>query len=277
MIHFFLSLMYAEHQEVGLDPTMMSLDHDRYDITIHRDGQSSTYRTLSLLSDSGAESLLGNGTRVWNAVKIEDGHQCGEPVALKDSWVDPARCAEGATFESIHKTNRSPEAQRLFVSVECHDDVLLYHGDHLILDYTPSCAPDGPFSLYRNRAELIGAASPEPKLQRKVHYRIVFKEVCRPLREETSLVTIFSALAQTALGTRPLFLSQRGLYTDFLEPALKAMHQADWVHRDISPGNILLQADGTSRLADLEYAKQIGAQDEFRIVSQSHYCLLYVH
>ncbi len=35
------------------------------------------------------------------------------------------------------------------------------------------------------------------------------------------------------------------------------MHLAGWIHRDISTGNILIDANGNARLADLEYAKRL--------------------
>ena len=36
---------------------------------------------------------------------------------------------------------------------------------------------------------------------------------------------------------------------------MKVMHQSGWVHRDLSVGNILIDATGGARLVDLEYAK----------------------
>ena len=37
---------------------------------------------------------------------------------------------------------------------------------------------------------------------------------------------------------------------------LQAIHQAGWVHRDISSGNILM-VDGVAKIADFEYAKKM--------------------
>ena len=44
------------------------------------------------------------------------------------------------------------------------------------------------------------------------------------------------------------------------------MHGAGWVHRDVSPGNVLVGAEGKVRLADLEYAKKVNEGQEFRVV-----------
>ncbi|CCM06714.1 uncharacterized protein FIBRA_09004 [Fibroporia radiculosa] len=74
----------------------------------------------------------------------------------------------------------------------------------------------------------------------KAHYRIVFEEVCDVLHQETSLIPIFSYLSQTAL-------------------VLQFLHEAGWVHRDLSTGNILI-FNGKVKLADFEYAKRLDEQ-----------------
>lgn len=38
------------------------------------------------------------------------------------------------------------------------------------------------------------------------------------------------------------------------------MHQAGWVHRDVSPSNILIDQQGQVKLTDLEYAKRLDDQ-----------------
>lgn len=51
--------------------------------------------------------------------------------------------------------------------------------------------------------------------------------------------------------------------------ALKLMHTAGWLHRDVSIGNILIDESGHARLVDLEYAKKMGDDfiPELRVVS----------
>ncbi len=39
--------------------------------------------------------------------------------------------------------------------------------------------------------------------------------------------------------------------------ALHMMHTSGWVHRDVSTGNILIDATGRARLADVEHARHM--------------------
>lgn len=99
MIQFFLSLIYAEPQELGWDSTMTLLqDRINYDIRVDGfDGTRRTYRTLQLLSGAGPGDVRRGGTRIWKAVLLENGDPSGTPVVLKDAWVDADRTAEGFT------------------------------------------------------------------------------------------------------------------------------------------------------------------------------------
>ncbi len=46
------------------------------------------------------------------------------------------------------------------------------------------------------------------------------------------------------------------------------MHDAGWIHHDISPGNILVYGNGCAKLTDLEYAQRMDddAREELRVV-----------
>ncbi|KAJ3558271.1 hypothetical protein NM688_g1022 [Phlebia brevispora] len=260
MIHFFLSMAYAHPEEIGLDPTVALLeDGERYDITVFSHGNSpKTYRTIDLLSSAGLDVLNGRGTRVWRAVELEAGEEVGEHVALKDTWADPGRQTEGDIFESIRIAERQEEYQAdiesRFPIVLCHGDVRS-RGDRNALDCTSWFTMDGVRGVnrlttsrrelrkeHKEHADVLDGLIPE----RRVHYRIVFKDVCKSLYQETSLSSIFHALAQIIL-------------------TLRAMHSSGWVHRDVSPGNILLKPDGNALLVDVELAKPMGNRDERRV------------
>ena len=95
-------MLYADEHDLGFDPTMTvytTLDDgsQQYDVVVRlADGAHQTYRTKRLLSNGGGVYLHGRGTRVWEAVRLENGMETGEIVALKDSWVDEYREREGA-------------------------------------------------------------------------------------------------------------------------------------------------------------------------------------
>lgn len=194
--------MYAEPPDLGWDPTMIPSTDGQYDITVHPiNGTTKTYRTLKLLSHSGAEDLRSKGTRVWRAILFEDGKEYGDPVILKDVWADSHRRYEGEILEDIRSASLPADLQRLiefsFLTVVCHGDVFL-DPQRTILDCTRSIATEDPPASFTSRSQLLNSQVTECTTNRKVHYRIVFKEDCQPIHEECSVSRIFRALGQTA-------------------------------------------------------------------------------
>ena len=53
------------------------------------------YRTIQNVGNYGERTLIGNGTWTWEAVRLIDGEQVGEHVALKDTWVYGHKSREG--------------------------------------------------------------------------------------------------------------------------------------------------------------------------------------
>ena len=145
-----------------------------------------TYRTLALITDSGAFDLLGRGTRVWKAVRIVNGEETGAPVVLKDAWVDSDREREGdihwRRLHSDYFERERPELKEHFIAVEVHGDVMLMGS----ADCTP-CSFRGPSNAHvRSRSQ--------------THYRIVYSEIGESLRNITSLRTIFQTLGDAVRG-----------------------------------------------------------------------------
>ncbi|PSS30941.1 hypothetical protein PHLCEN_2v2510 [Hermanssonia centrifuga] len=268
LIHFFLSLSYASPVQLGWDPTIAIQEHDlQYRITVQSgDGTECVYRTLEVLSKSSASVLHGPGTRVWKAVRVVDGHDYGDPVVLKDCWVSCDRQREGTIHERLRNANSSDafrEAfENMFLTVEQHGDVVIDPGIQRQPDLTPLIMP--PEEMKKNGYNIPPvSATLKPRAarslwreitytksrhERKVHYRIVFKEICKSIKHATSLQEVFKALGEIC-------------------SALKLMHQTGWVHRDVSIGNILIDSHGKARLSDLEYAKDMKDTNdpEFRI------------
>ncbi|KAF6765842.1 hypothetical protein DFP72DRAFT_1108840 [Ephemerocybe angulata] len=73
---------------------------------------------------------------------------------------------------------------------------------------------------------------------RRVHRRIVFKEVCKSFHDEMMAGTAFNALSDIAR-------------------ALNLLRKAGYIHRDISSGNCLIYGS-KGKLSDLEFCKPFG-------------------
>lgn len=207
LVHFVLSISYAEDHEIGWDPTIKANADSSYDISMHLDDGTRVYRALELLSDA-EESLGGKGTRVWKAVLVEDGVEHGDHVVLKDCWVDNPRLSEGTITRTVRdatcpQDENNDDGRNPFLTVQCHGDVFLEH-ERATLDCTRSFVTKG--DLLQDAGSRTGQTSSDrrntqsrsPKC--RVHYRIVFKELCVPISEETSPAVVFKALADVANG-----------------------------------------------------------------------------
>ena len=53
---------------------------------------------------------------------------------------------------------------------------------------------------------------------------------------------------------------------------VRILHEHGWVHRDLSYGNVLVDAAGGARLIDFEFAKKYASKEdpEFRVVRTSY-------
>lgn len=111
-----LGVTFANEHEVGWDTTVKLLavpdatpiQELMYDITVRAASGSVVFRTKRLISDIGARSIRGRGTRVWEAIKVADGAASGEhSVALKDSWVDADRMREADILEKLKLADTS--------------------------------------------------------------------------------------------------------------------------------------------------------------------------
>ncbi|GJE94442.1 hypothetical protein PsYK624_106120 [Phanerochaete sordida] len=287
IIHYFLSLMYASEAQLGWDTTMVPVAVDgylQYDITVNESlypgtGESRVYRTSELLSDGSTFSVRGRATRVWRARLLEYGQPVGEDVAIRDSWVDADKPREATVINNIladvppdtpggedHDTEHSRNDLREYLlTVLVSGDVVV---DGLLDRTQPVPYTPASFNIrqkdtseraqsrrtkdkaalqeeLKNHHEEVDDMMPIPphyseQYHVKAHHRIVYKEVCVPLHEvktlDNALWTIHGAVH-----------------------ALKIIHSAGWVHRDISGGNILLSDNGV-KLADFEYAKKFDSE-----------------
>jgi hypothetical protein len=165
----------------------------------------------------------------------------------------------------------------------CHDDVFVYHTGP---DAGPICTwsdfhlrrtplgPQRPFTssvgLAPSGVHIRAPPEPSPQYPSEVHYRIVGWDfsVCRPI-----LGNMFQSLRDVINGKNSRILLGYLIDAIVLNTVLKILHKYLWVHRDISPGNIIFY-DGGGRLSDFEYAqKTTGLVDDEVLAVRCLTCL----
>ena len=300
MVHFFVALLYATPAYVGWDTTVQLVRHPsgdcdvQYDYTVEdADGTQTTYRTLELLSKSDGDST--KHLRVWKTVELHEGSPVGDAVVLKDMWRCKEIPQEGSNMRAIVEPDTQPTssdgAQKILQRGVL---TVLHHGDVIIRpdpskpevsskDMVPahfnvygSSIPQGRNILTGRRVNQFFWTRPGEFSQKRIHYRMVVKELCTPLYEiRWEHDKVFRALAEVCECTsaRVNLLVQPRLtgISSFRLAVLRHLHQHGWVHHDISIGNILLDHDGQARLADFEFAEKYADQEKsHRIVRLSY-------
>ncbi len=226
-------MLFSNETELGWDPTLRRLENGQFDMEWQsKSGEKQVYRTLELISDYGADALIGPAGRVWIAQRVVSGQLMGDPAILKDIWIEDDRKREGDIIREIYDSLPSddqPEPSKPFLTVLCHGDVLVPSADntthpdnhtlHLHGRFLSETCPIyrfTPAALRKTASRpLKGAVGThyteamlheryiEPNLipiSPRTHYRIVFKEVCRPIHDEISLPAVFKGLSQMPYG-----------------------------------------------------------------------------
>lgn len=201
-LHFLLGCLFAEPHALGFDPTVTRIPRSgcttQYDITVlTAGGEERVFRTITALGGTGERHLTGRGTRVWKAVEIRDGTEIGEPVALKDCWVDDHRPREGAIYANVRKSASTDQEKRdldnVLLSVLAEGDVYV----NCALDYVP-ILDDGQPPMPLGPKHLGDV--PPPKAKARIHYRVVFGEIGESLWQVESLSTVFRMIRDVFRG-----------------------------------------------------------------------------
>lgn len=200
----------------------------QYDFDVRRaDGSTSTFRSLELISGGHSKAVVQGKTRVWKVVPIINGVPTGQPVVLKDCWIYEELEREGETLRKIQLSENSEEFQRVFsanfltvishgeVFVGSNEDALycdrtINHRRNLKAYVSGKSLPDPGFLVPRPRPPPAPIHQTESNLTGcRVHYRIVFKEICTPLRLSTPLLKVFPALENICDGMLSLLIKDR--------------------------------------------------------------------
>jgi serine/threonine protein kinase len=244
-----------------------------------------TYRTVSVLSDFGADPLLGRGTRVFKVYDIKDLSRT--PRALKDVWVETDCRREGdilaELLEKISSTCQGADldaARRHFLTVLCHEDVMIDgikdHTKHFLGgENLPAECDDMQLleTLFHQMHALEGSYTTgiggvplipcmrvptrrKARVPSRTHYRIVFEEVGLVAHHLSSLPDAYQALHDAVEGSFLTLLHHSSLLTFFIGQGLRIMHAHGYVHRDISTGNIIFN-EGHGKIADSSMRKKL--------------------
>ncbi|TDL23987.1 hypothetical protein BD410DRAFT_786685 [Rickenella mellea] len=264
LLAIILAFCKASEQELGFDPTVQRVfigETEQFIIRCQLGNEIETYRTMRVLSETGAQFVVSHGTRVWeverlNSVTLE---RLNEPTrVLKDTWIETTRVAEGERYRSIKAFNWESEQDRILAS----NHFLKFRGDeHVLVNGTR----DTTFELIRRNClepeatrldltastglfsseNLLGKSThpldvPHSLARRlkkavvnKQHYRIVFDEVGVAISQAQNFRDVFNGICGANKGL--ILLQKMGL-----------------VHRDISISNILV-VNNVGKLADLEF------------------------
>lgn len=227
--------MFAKEHELGWDPTMTRISpRDCTDgVQYHIQCEGSTYRTIRLISNVGAEALRGRGTRVWEVRELNaDGEEDPTPLVLKDSWVDAERKREGNIMDELSKAadanGKKTAFDLYFLKVKTFADVLidgqLDHTHTLIRrgrtveknDMKPLKVKAVPLTRRKLQSNMMPAGTPTLPQERskdpleyeeKVHHRIVFSDVGITVGEVDTLSQAFACLSDVTKGAFGVILA----------------------------------------------------------------------
>ena len=151
------------------------------------------YRTTRIIFDYGADTLRGQGTRVFEARRLNDKGEDGRPVVIKDVWLDDDREREDRIlFQLFNEADDKDKelVKKYFLTVLACGDVIIGgkvdHTRDLITcgkDIPIDCQFDLPTKAFNPQPWDEFSHAP-PTSHRpfapKVHYCIVFEEVGKP-------------------------------------------------------------------------------------------------
>ncbi|EAU89864.2 other/FunK1 protein kinase [Coprinopsis cinerea okayama7 len=276
LIQMFTSLLSSSACDLGHDPLVTLLPDANYIYEIPSDGGTGPlyYRTITSICDARPSGVSGRRLRVWEVEQVES---ISNPVrvpgtatrALKDVFLD-----SGARTEADIQQDLFDDIERLAQDAAWRSRPLLKDFPQRDIDDIADALEGGKFRQYFScivakhvreanpldnveEEDETGVAAPEdyqinsigesevvPPVPRRVRRRclFVYEHVCTPLNDIPALGEAIDVLKLVLTPLRLMFL-------------------AGWVHRDISPGNILAYREvpgspWTVKLSDLEHAKR---------------------
>jgi hypothetical protein len=230
VIRTFASFAFASIKDLGYDPTITRVlvdNQPQYKIQVG----DQVYCTTDVLSDFGAEAIIGRGTRVFKVYDEKDANKT--PRVLKDAWVEEDRSREGQILQNLFtkiQTDSGEEklrdAKQYFLTSVIYEDVTidgeLDHTKNLIMRGGDPLAEDPMQLIIGNltrhkpshhselkRRSNIGNVpifedprkrTARPPIPVRVHHRMVCEEVGIAIHNLTSLRDVYQSLNDVLKG-----------------------------------------------------------------------------
>ena len=275
---------------MSIKSTLDTINNERlYDIEVG--GQHYHTSESEVISDEKADDLVTSATRVWKAKRDIDGMD----AIIKDFWPCDERETEDNIRIMILEDIKDAKKRQFFEEhtlnpisagrVKCNgrddhtkDTILRGHSpdtaeSHTIPNQTSRKSKGNRFARVTPgvAAETEDDSQPlsqelvrdtRTKYYHRYHYRIAYKEVAIPyykIRNTDDMITVIIDAVKSEYVT---YFYVR-MYSNDDAKALLYLHEAGWVHRDISVGNLYLYTDPVSGkkgglIGDFEYAKRVG-------------------
>ncbi|KZV77406.1 hypothetical protein PENSPDRAFT_184361 [Peniophora sp. CONT] len=260
-LHQFLRILAsfatATREELGYDDTVKFVEFEVidekkpdvriWDYLVHdEDGFSRVFRTIRPIADNGTDALTGRGNRVWEVRELVGGGSLkGPSLALKDTWLDHDRLPEYKTLREIEKDLGDDPRRRHLLKVEHAGQVRRSDGKG---DTTNAAVCDlERFQPIYLREDLVLKQNVEPGSRNSLTSlpdKSTYPHLLQPeiyhgkswsLRRHDRMVSEFGDVFSGMTRYDTVFYTLHGALC-----ALSAFHDAGWIHRDISPYNILL-------------------------------------
>ncbi|KAJ8072287.1 hypothetical protein PM082_015846 [Marasmius tenuissimus] len=287
-IQFILALSFASKEEMGYDLTVKRVEFKGkwvYDYkALNQNGETTWYRTKSLIFNHQSMRILGRAIRVWEVYVLDaqgnpieeefNGQRRRRVAVLKDCWLTIDAHSESKTQKLILEAYRQArdlregdDPAKYFMTILC--DIIVMAGgveDTTHAHFRNGVPPtDRIYELVRKTPHRVSKPSISSGVNSRISRgtgggfdRIEEEEGSIPKfdRPDNGLPRIYESRKHCRtvfdeVGVRLDDIKDQQVLVDCLVDALSGLevfYYAGWVHRDVSVGNLLRcynRADGT--------------------------------
>ncbi|EAU89819.2 other/FunK1 protein kinase [Coprinopsis cinerea okayama7 len=278
LVRLLVALFLAKEEQLGYDPLVTRLSDGSYVYELPPDGErpsSVYYRTVALLSQYHSPSLTGRRARVWRVKQVVS------PTDPRRVHGTIDRVLKDVLLDATMKTEAEIQ-QQLFHDIDAFSQDanwrnrdILKEFDQTTIDSIAEALEGGNFRRYFSTivdkhidflSSTLSSPSSPVTSPRNRRCLFVYEYFCTPLYSVPTLGEVFDIVKQCLT-------------------ALRLMFCAGWVHRDVSPGNILAvrQTPGSPwrvQLSDLEFARRfpdVGAPPSSQITGTPPFMACEIH